>query len=87
VTFRVLESFRADYRRLPRKIQERVDSALTKLEADPRHPSLQVKKMRGTRNIWEGRVSLSHRFTFQWEGNVVILRRVGSHSILEKESR
>jgi hypothetical protein len=57
------------------------------MEADPHHPSIQVKKMRGTRNIWEGRVSLSYRFTFQREGNVIILRRVGSHSILNKESR
>jgi len=86
VTLRVLDSFRTDYRRLPREIQERVDQALLKLEADPPHPSLRVKKIRGTRDIWEARVTLAYRLTFQQEENILVLRRVGTHNILRKES-
>jgi hypothetical protein len=38
-----------------------------------------VKKMKGTRNIWEARASLSLRITFQLTGDVIILRNIGHH--------
>jgi mRNA interferase RelE/StbE len=87
VTFRVLESFRADYRRLPHDAQEKVDKTLLRFEENPRHSALQVKKMQGTRNIYECRVSIGYRLTFHWEGDVVALRRVGTHDILKRETR
>jgi len=87
VKFLVLDSFRADYKRLPQHIQEQVDKAISLLEQNPRHPSLQVKKIKGTRNVWEGRVTIAYRFTFNWEANWVTLRRVGTHGILKKEAR
>ena len=79
-------SFRTDYERLPKDTQSLVDKAILLLETNPRHPSLQVKKMKGPKHVWEGRASISCRFTFEWEGNVITLRRVGSHDTLKKES-
>jgi hypothetical protein len=87
MTFRVLDSFRADFRCLPVRIQERVDQTLSILDANPRHPSLQVKRLLGTRDICECRVSLGYPITFQWAGEVLTLRRVGTHNILKEESR
>lgn len=84
--FRLLGTFRKDYRRLPRAIQFQVDEALRLLAENPRHPSLQIKKIKSTRGIWEGRVTLAYRFTFNWEADVVTLRRVGTHAILKKET-
>lgn len=79
-------SFEADYKRLPKSTQVFVDKAILLLQQNPRHPSLQIKKLRRARDIWEGRASLSCRFTFEWEGDVITFRRVGTHDILKKES-
>lgn len=72
-----------DYERLPGNVQVRVDRALAWLLTNPRHPALRVKKMQGYPDRWEGRVSLSYRFTFSIVGDVYRVRRVGPHDILE----
>lgn len=41
--------------------------------------------MKGTQGIWEASVTLSYRFTFNWESDLIILRRIGTHDILQKE--
>lgn len=43
--------------------------------------------MHGVRNLWEARVSLSYRFTYQMEGDRLVLRRIGTHDILKRETR
>lgn len=75
-------SFVRDYARLPAELQRRIDRALHRLEKNPGHPSLQLKKMRGHQNRWECRVSLHYRFTFNREGNTCQLLRVGTHDVL-----
>lgn len=74
--------FLKDYERLPRQVQARVDKALTHLLVNPRHPSLQVKKLKGYEHRWEGRVSLHYRFTFTIAADTYQLLRVGTHDIL-----
>ena len=46
---------------------------------NPRYPSLQVKKIKATKDIWEARVSLDYRMTFQIVSGYYILRNVGHH--------
>jgi mRNA interferase RelE/StbE len=67
---------------LPRSIKEKTDEQLAFFIGNPRHPSLQVKKIKGHRDIWEGRITESYRLTFQIVGDVYLLRRVGTHDIL-----
>jgi len=43
--------------------------------------------MKGLEDIWEASVSMSYRITYQLAGNVLILRRIGTHDILKKEAR
>ncbi len=81
------KSFEADYRRLPKDIQEGVNDAIRLFQQNPRHPSLHTKKLKGTKDIWESRVTRNYRVTFEWEGELVTFRRVGAHDILKKESR
>ena len=76
------ERFRRDYLRLPVEIQAQVDQQLQRLLTSPRHPSLQLKKMRGASGVWELRVTLAYRVTLQSEGDLYILRRVGPHDAL-----
>ena len=86
LTFSRTEAFARDFKSLPKAIQDRVEKALVLLGRDPRHPSLRTRKMHGPGDIWEASVSMSYRITFQWIGNQLILRRVGSHDILRKET-
>lgn len=77
------KTFIRDYRKLPPGLQETVDKQLELLLSNQRHPSLNIKKMSDPRNIWEGRATASYRFTFQVEGDVYVLRRVGTHDTLK----
>lgn len=76
-------SFKKDYQSLPGEVQEKVDKQLKFLLKDRDYPSLQTKKMEGHPDIWEARVTKSYRFTFQIEEDVYLLRRVGTHDILD----
>ena len=80
------ELFKKDYGDLPVKIQHALDKALIFLIANPRHSSLRSKKLPGT-EIWYARISRGYRFTFQYGGNHIILRRAGTHDILNRERK
>lgn len=58
---------------------KRVAKALHLMASDIRHPGLRVKKVQGTRDIWEARASQSLRFTFEIHEDLLILRNVGPH--------
>jgi mRNA interferase RelE/StbE len=77
------KTFVRDYRKLPQDIQELTDKQLGLLLSNPKHPSLNVKKMQDPRDIWEGRITLSYRFTFQITGDIYVLRKVGTHDVLK----
>lgn len=79
------KAFKRDYQMLPQNLQQRVDKQLKLFVQNPRHPSLQVKKMEGKwgeQGIFEARVTQGYRFTFKIEGDLYTLRRVGPHDIL-----
>ncbi len=76
-------SFERDYRKLPRPIQARLDQQLLRLVANFSHPSLRTKRIKGHPYAWEGRITRSHRFTFQINADQCILRRAGTHDILK----
>lgn len=77
------ERFVKDYKRLSQRLQRQVDKALGLLLEDPRHPSLQVKKIKGAKDRWEGRVTLHYRLTFTIQGDAYLLLRVGTHALLK----
>ncbi len=78
--------FQHDYQRLPLRIQRALDKALGFLSVNREHPSLRVKKLPGTA-FWYGRVTRAYRFTFQFENDAIILRRVGTHDILGRKRK
>ena len=84
---RYLHSFGKDYKRLPKQIQQQVDKALALLERNPHHPSLHTKRIKGTRDVWEARVTLAYRMTFHWESDCITLRRVGTHAVLQRQAK
>ena len=78
------DAFLRDYRTLPVAIRERVDKQLRLLFKNFRHPSLRLKKLKGT-DRFEIRISNGYRLTLRLDQGVMELRRVGTHDILRDE--
>jgi mRNA-degrading endonuclease YafQ of YafQ-DinJ toxin-antitoxin module len=71
--------FVKQYTRLPKTIQQKVDKALTTLDADFRHPGLRSHPVEGTHDIIEAYVDRKYRMTYQRRGDTFILRNVDNH--------
>jgi mRNA-degrading endonuclease RelE of RelBE toxin-antitoxin system len=76
---RAYQRFRRAYRELPQNIQKKVDKQIGFLSEDMRHPSLHTKKIKGKEGIWEARIDIHHRLTFQIVEDTIFLRIVGNH--------
>ena len=86
MNFIFTEPFKKDYGELPTQIRRALDRSLKFFMDNARHPSLRAKKLPGT-EIWYARVTRDYRFTFQYAGAFIILRRVGTHDILKRERK
>jgi mRNA-degrading endonuclease RelE of RelBE toxin-antitoxin system len=84
VKIRRTDAFLRDYRALPIEIRERVEKQLRLLLEDFRHPSLRLKKLKGT-DKFEIRISKGYRLTLRFDKEHLALRRVGTHDILRDE--
>ncbi len=80
------ERFRKSVLELDKRTREKLKRQLELFVSDPRHPSLRVKKIKGTRSIFEARVNDLYRMTFQYgEKGEIILRVVGPHNAAIKK--
>jgi mRNA-degrading endonuclease RelE of RelBE toxin-antitoxin system len=70
------------FRRLPERIRRATYDKLALYSQDPDHPSLRVKRLKGTEAVWEMSITMNYRLTFEVQGERVILRRIGTHDIL-----
>ncbi|MBM4462670.1 MAG: hypothetical protein FJ012_04940 [Chloroflexi bacterium] len=73
------EQFEQAYEKLTSAETRSVRKALALLGDNPRYPSLRVKKMEGTKNIWEARLSKRLRMTSEMVRQTVFMRNVGEH--------
>jgi mRNA-degrading endonuclease RelE of RelBE toxin-antitoxin system len=78
-----LDAFIRLYAKLPVDVRKKVDRRIGYLAQNLRHPGVKAKKMTGVGDIWEGRVNGGYRFTFQIEGDTIVLRKVGTHVVLK----
>jgi mRNA interferase RelE/StbE len=85
---RFSRTFKKQYSRLPKNVQNAFDEKLAIFMKNLSHPGLRVKKIQGTNKVWEGSVTMNYRFTFHFDddGNVVF-RLIGTHDILQQENR
>ncbi|MBI5142568.1 MAG: hypothetical protein HZA20_10355 [Nitrospirae bacterium] len=81
---RILGTFKKDYWKLPDAIKGKVDKQLEFLLDNLDHPSLNLHPVRGTSGIWEGYIDYHYRFTYEMDGDVYVLRKVGTHDVLRK---
>ena len=78
---RLTRRFLKSYARLPAAIQEKIKKQIELLAENPRHPSLQTKPIRGAPGIYEARVDLDYRMTYEREADdTLVLRVVGRHN-------
>ena len=70
--------FKKQYKKLPRKIKNKFSKQLKLLQQDYRYSSLRTKKMKGY-DIFEARIDLHNRFTFEISGNFINLLSIGPH--------
>ena len=78
-------NFKKEFKRLSSAVKREAEKSIRLLGENFRYPSLHAKKMEGTENIWEARITKNYRFTFSIENDAYILRRIGTHNILKKE--
>ena len=71
--------FKKAWEQLTKEDKAVARKAIMNMATDIRYPSLRVKKIRGTDNIWEARAGHSLRITFEIGGATIILRNIGHH--------
>jgi mRNA-degrading endonuclease RelE of RelBE toxin-antitoxin system len=76
-----LRPFAKQYKKLPVSVREKFDRQLRRLVKDPQHPSLRARKMVNREEVWEARIDIQYRFTFQFNGEDIVLRSIGTHEI------
>ncbi|MBI5189121.1 MAG: hypothetical protein HZA22_00405 [Nitrospirae bacterium] len=76
--------FERAYRKLTPEVQARFEEKMRLLIASNlRHPSLRIKKVKGSGNIWEGSIDMNYRFTFEPIEGGIRLRVIGPHKVVE----
>jgi mRNA-degrading endonuclease RelE of RelBE toxin-antitoxin system len=79
------ERFKKAYQKLPQGVQNKINKQVVLLAEDFRHPSLHTKKIKGSKGIWEIRVDIHYRITFETIGDTIYLRVVGNHDEVLKK--
>ena len=69
------------YRQLPKPVQDLADKNFVLLKANPRHPSLQLKKVR---EFWAVRVGLHYRALAKARTEGLVWFWIGSHSVYDQ---
>ena len=82
-TYQFSKRFKKEYNALPKEIQKAFDKKLTVFLQNMFHPSLRVKRIQGTKDRWEGSVTMKYRFTFEFAENMLIFRTIGTHDALK----
>lgn len=77
-------TFKKDYKSLPPEIKAKTKKQLRFLAENPKHPSLKIHRIEGTKDFWEFYVDRSYRGVFTREGEIFVLRHIGPHDIIEK---
>lgn len=74
--YKTTPEFWAHYRNLPREVQRLADEKFKLLKRDPRHPSLNLKKV-GV--YWVARVGINYRTLAREEDGVLVWFWIGKH--------
>lgn len=80
------ERFKKSVLDLDERTREKLRKQIELLISNPRHPFLGVKKIKGTKSIFEARVDDHFRFTFEYsQKGEIIFRVVDPHNAALKK--
>ena len=82
--FQFSKKFKKEFKKLPQSIQKSFNEKLGLLLQDMLHPSLRLKRIQGTKDRWEGSVTMKYRFTFEFVEHTIIFRAIGTHDIFNR---
>lgn len=84
MTSHTTEAFHEALAKLPKEIRQRARIAYRQFLADPRHRSLQFKKVHSTRPIYSARVTDDYRVVGLLDGDDIVWFWIGKHEIYER---
>lgn len=77
------ERFKRAFQSLPKEVQKKTVRALRLMSENVFYPSLVVKRVQGYTGVWEARIDIKYRLTFQYEQKegetICIFRNVDNH--------
>lgn len=83
--FTFTPAFQKHFNTLTMQEKKRLRSKLELLSENPSHPSLRVKRIQGTNELFECSVNMDIRIIWYYEGDrMIILVDVGHHDILRQ---
>ncbi len=71
--------FQKKVSQFPQSLKEIIQTKLELFFDNPKHPSLQSKKIQGTDGIFESRINSNIRFTWEYCEDSIVLRNIGYH--------
>ncbi len=75
--YKVDQSFWEKYHNLPRQLQQCADKSFALLKQNPKHPSLDFKKV--GKDLWSARITRDYRVLAREEENTLVWFWVGKH--------
>ncbi len=81
---RVLPRFWRHYRQLSKEVQELADKNFELLKSDPHHPSLHLKRVSRTRQLWSVRVGAHYRALGVEKPEGIVWFWIGAHAEYDK---
>lgn len=82
---RLHPSFRGDFAKLPRGIQQRAREAYKRFQEDTSHPSLQFKRLNTSHPLWSVRITGSYRAVgVRKSTDEIIWFFIGTHADYER---
>ncbi|GBF34162.1 hypothetical protein DCCM_3274 [Desulfocucumis palustris] len=82
-TIILTEPFEKDFWKLSGIERKQSGKALRFLSDNPRHPSLQIHRIKGTL-FWEAYVNKDIRIIFEQNSDTLVLHAIGHHDVLKK---
>ncbi|WP_254904831.1 hypothetical protein [Clostridium tyrobutyricum] len=76
------DKFKREYKKLPNNIKESFKKQFARFVEYPYaefHPSLRIKRIQGTNDIFEMTITMSIRVTWQYIDDRILLRNIGRH--------
>jgi hypothetical protein len=81
---RATPDFWSHYNRLPSSIQKSAKRAYARFRQNPNHPSLRLKKVHTTQEIYSVRITEDYRALGVREGDTIVWFWIGSHADYER---